>query len=105
MEGYKSENIKITHVVSDVVAGNLIGFGLLGVAIDTATGSIWRLEPDNIQVALRPLLPGEHFEEAERLCEETLHDKLQALDRLKEAHLITENQYIVLRNITIHCVS
>lgn len=103
-EGYHTENIKIEHVISAAEAGNVF-FGVLGVAIDVATGSAWALEPDNLIITLRPLSPDELVDEGARLNKKTLQDKLHALERLKEANLITENQYVVLRELTIHCVS
>lgn len=102
-EGYKTETIKIEHIVSPAAAANIFGITWLGMAIDKATGAFWTLEPDNIIVCLRPLSPQERIDEANRLNGETLQNKLEALDNLKDAKLLTENQYIVLRALTIHC--
>ena len=103
-EGYKTETIKIQHVVSEAAAGNILSFGFLGTAIDTASGSLWKLEPDHIVVTLRPLTPDEQVDEANRLNAQTLQKQLLALDELKDAKLLTDNQYAALRDITIHCV-
>src|SRR5260221_7392943 len=53
--GYKTETVKIVHVVSGWVAGNLISFGMIGAGVDAASGSIWKLEPDTIVVTLHPV--------------------------------------------------
>ncbi len=103
-EGYKSQTIKIVHLINGLEAGNLFGFGLLGVAIDTATGACWTLKPENIVVTLEPLSPLERVTEYTRLNSQTLQNQLAALEQLKEANLLTEDQYIVFRDITIHCV-
>ncbi len=103
-EGYKTEKVKVTHVLSGAEAGNIIGFGILGTVIDNASGCAWDLKPDNLVVTLRPLSAGEAIDESERLNEHTLQSKLQSLERLKEANLLTENQYAALREITIGCV-
>lgn len=103
-EGYETKTIKIEHVINGMAAGNLLSFGLLGVAIDTATGAVWRLKPDNIIVTLQPLSPEEKVDEEKRLTKKNLQYQLASLQELKESHLLTDNQYMVLRDITIHCV-
>ena len=103
-EGYETQKVKIVHLVNGVAAGNLFSFGLLGTAIDVATGSCWMLKPENIVVTLRPLSFGEKVSEFSRLNSKTLKNQLAALEQLKEANLLTPNQYEVFRDITIHCV-
>lgn len=61
--GYHTENIKLAHVISEVVAGNLIFGGLIGWGIDAISGAQWRLEPEVVTVTLRPLGHGEVAEQ------------------------------------------
>lgn len=102
-EGYETKTIKITHVISMAEAGNLI-FGIPGLIIDTATGAAWELKPDKIMVTLRPLSKNEIKDQKLWLDEKTIKLQLQELERLKEAHLLTESEYQTIRNITVSCV-
>ena len=103
-EGYKTETVKVKHVISGAAAGNIFGISFLGYAIDTASGALWDLKPDNIIVTLRPLSPHELVDEANRLNEQSLKTQLKTLDNLKKARLLTENQYLVFRDLTLHCL-
>jgi hypothetical protein len=102
--GYQTENIKIQHVISGAEAGNLLGFGSLGVAIDAASGALWKLEPENIDITLTPLHSDKVRTLAQRLNVETLEKSLDELKTMKEEGLIDEQQYTAIRNITIHTV-
>lgn len=103
-EGYKTETIKIEQVINDAAVGNLLGLTALGTAIDTASGAQWDLAPNNIVVSLRPLTAEEQIEEAKKLKVTSIQKQLQSLQDLKDAKLLTENQYSVLRDITMHSV-
>lgn len=103
-EGYKTEKIKIERVISGAAAGNLLGFTMLGMAIDSASGAMWDLKPENIVVTLRPLSADEKADEAERLDINTLQAQLESLEELRDANLLTPGQYNVLRDLAIHTV-
>ena len=48
LEGYYPYEIKIKRTVDEWVLGNLIIGGLIGIFIDCATGSMYKLYPDQI---------------------------------------------------------
>ncbi len=103
-EGYETQKIKIVHVINAASAGNLLTFGMIGVAIDTATGACWTLKPEEITITLQPLSFHEKFAENAHLNEKTLQNQLASLKQLEEANLLTDTQYKILRDLTIHCV-
>jgi hypothetical protein len=103
-QGFQSEQVKIQHVISGWVAGNLISFGVIGTGIDVATGSIWSLEPHDIRVSLHPLSDQEFYLIADRLDTKTLQSKLAELDLLLQENVLTIDEYNVIREITIQCV-
>lgn len=101
-EGYKTEQIKLERVVNGTAACNIIGLSILGTAIDTASGAIWTLVPENIVVTLKPLSEEEKAEEEKRLNTSTLQAHLESLEELKDAKLLTESQYAIFRDLAIH---
>lgn len=103
--GYETQHVKIVHVVSGVVALNIVSFGMIGVGVDAASGACWRLDPDTIVVSLRPLSPDEMVLEAARLNDDTLQSKLKQLLLLKEQHYLDEDEYDSLRAFTVQCVA
>jgi hypothetical protein len=52
-DGYISETIMLTSGVGPSVAGNIILGGLIGGGIDAATGALYKLYPETVNVALR----------------------------------------------------
>ncbi len=103
-EGYKTEKVKVQHVLNSAEAGNIVGFGMLGVAVDSATGACWTLKPENIKVTLRPLSAGERLANALHLNSTTLQNQLDSLKQLRDDNLLTQNEYEVFCNITKQCV-
>jgi hypothetical protein len=55
LDGYESEIVDIRQVSNDMVFGNIVAGGLIGLAVDNSSGSSYRLEPEVIKVNLRPL--------------------------------------------------
>jgi hypothetical protein len=55
LEGYHPETIDIVKVGSNMVAGNFLAGGLIGLAVDYSSGAAYRLVPEVVQVTLRPL--------------------------------------------------
>ncbi len=99
--GYETETVKITHVISGAVAGNLLAGGLIGWGVDAASGAQWRLEPETITLNLRPLQERERFAHFKQ-SSQTLTEKLEELSSLKEKNLITETEFVTMREIAIH---
>lgn len=102
--GYETETVKVTHVISGAVAGNLLAGGLIGWGVDAISGAQWRLEPETITVNLRPLREGEYLASANYRTPQTLTQKLEELASLKQKNLITEEEYIAMKEITIQSV-
>jgi hypothetical protein len=87
-EGFEKENINIKSVISGVVAGNLLLGGLIGIGVDALSGGANRLEPDNINVRLRPSTDA---------GKETIEGRLGQLEKLKGKGKITEEEYKKMR--------
>ncbi|MBS0654226.1 MAG: translation initiation factor 2 [Verrucomicrobia bacterium] len=95
--GYGTETVKIKHVISGAVAGNLILGGLIGWGIDVADGAQWRLEPDTIVVTLHPLLGTAILEELQSITTESVESDLKELSSYREDGLITEREYEAIK--------
>lgn len=99
--GYKTETVKITHVISDAVAGNILLGGFIGWGIDAADGAQWRLEPDTILVTLRPLPHSESVEEFQSLTKDNIGEALEELDLLKKNGLLLEDEYAAIKKLIL----
>ncbi len=99
--GFQTETVKITHVISGAVAGNLLAGGFIGWGVDAVSGAQWRLEPETISLNLRPLNDKDSLAQSDVVTSQTLTQKLEELSSLKEKNLITEDEYITLREIAI----
>ncbi|MGA9755459.1 MAG: PEGA domain-containing protein [Desulfobaccales bacterium] len=54
-EGYQKETINIKQAMSLATAGDVFAGGIIGYAVDAATGAQCQLVPENAHVQLRPL--------------------------------------------------
>lgn len=54
MPGYEAETFRLVSVVDGSVAEQLLKGGVVGGAVDLATGAAFRLVPDRLHVALKP---------------------------------------------------
>jgi hypothetical protein len=52
MAGYKPFEATLTRKVSGWVWGNLVFGGLVGLAVDAVSGSMYRLSPDQVSASL-----------------------------------------------------
>jgi hypothetical protein len=103
--GYETESVRVVHVISGAVAGNILAGGFIGWGVDAISGAQWRLEPETITVSLRPTREGEKIDESLRPTPENLETKLAELDRLKEKKLITEDEYKSMRDIAVRAAT
>ena len=88
-EGYKSEKIDIKGTISAAVLGDFLAGGAIGYGIDAATGAQRRLEPESVNVRLRPLttqITGEGGKDQ-------VDEKLKQLKILRDEQKITQEQY------------
>lgn len=53
MEGYQTYETKLTRKTSGWIAGNIVLGGLIGLAVDAITGSMYKLSPDQIESTLQ----------------------------------------------------
>jgi hypothetical protein len=95
LEGYQPETVKLESVTSGVVMGNILLGGLIGWGVDAASGGQYRLVPESVHVALRPVT----FTDSQRgtvtpvLTQETLESRLKQLADLKDKELITDDEF------------
>jgi len=99
--GYETETVKISHVISGAVAGNLLAGGLIGWGVDAVSGAQWRLEPETISVNLRPVREEEHLAISKHTITQTLTQKLEELESLKQKNLLTDSEYNTMREIAV----
>lgn len=59
-EGYKPAEVILARAVDGWLFGNVLIGGLIGIAIDFATGAAYQLTPKEVNVTLRPLGRGEN---------------------------------------------
>jgi uncharacterized protein YceK len=95
-EGYKKEAVAIKGVLSWSVAGDFLAGGAIGYGIDAATGAQRRLEPEKVEVRLRPLTTQEDQDEARKL-----EDKLNRLKLMKDEGKLSQEDYIQCRQEVI----
>lgn len=53
-EGYETENIRLRHVISGAVAGNIIAGGFIGWGVDACSGGQYRMSPETVDVYMQP---------------------------------------------------
>lgn len=102
--GYDTENVKVVHVISGWVAGNIISFGWIGAGVDAASGAMWRLEPDTILVTLHPVFWYTPFLPP-RLTQKTQGTTLKQLDSMKANNLISDNEYFAMKQLVTQAAS
>ena len=95
-EGYKREAVEIKGALSWSVAGDFLAGGAIGYGIDAATGAQRRLEPEKVEVRLRPLATQEDRDEAKKL-----EDKLNQLKAMKDEGKLSQDDYIQCRQKVI----
>jgi len=95
MDGYHTEQISVTKVMSGAVAGNILAGGFIGWGIDASSGAQYKLKPDTITVSLKRLGMGETDRVAPSLA--TPEDRLRQLDKLVGEGVITEAEYQATR--------
>lgn len=87
--GYKKELIEIKGKLSWAVAGDFLAGGAIGYGIDAATGAQRRLEPEKVEVRLRPLDTTTDREETKNR-----EEKLKRLKALRDEGKISQEEYL-----------
>lgn len=103
-EGYYPVEVNVTPQISGAgglgMAGNVVLGGLIGAAIDAGSGSMYNLKPNPIKVKLEKIeniAESNSLEEKQILRKKTIAEKLEELNKLKEKGLITEEEYLKLK--------
>lgn len=96
LEGYQTEQVTVTHVISGAVAGNILAGGFIGWGVDAMTGAQYRLVPETINVSMRPLMAGEIVQSVLAMPF-TTEDRLKNLKDLLDKELITKDEYEAMR--------
>lgn len=104
LAGYQTEQAIVSSVVTPALAGNILFGGIIGGAVDLASGGAFRLEPGTITVTMRPLgAGGSTFTvPATGLTPEA---RLQNLERLKNEGVITQTEYDAMRKLIMDDLS
>jgi len=89
-DGYEPKSVKVQHVVSGAVAGNILAGGLIGWGVDAASGGQYRLVPETVDIELDPIV--EDVQKPGLVIEQ-----LKELEDLKNVGAITEEEYNTLK--------
>jgi len=54
-EGYRTAQIILRHTLSGATAGNILIGGIIGVAVDSCSGAMFKLVPERVDVSLEAL--------------------------------------------------
>jgi hypothetical protein len=98
MDGYQSEQAIVSSVVTPALAGNILFGGIIGGAVDLASGGAFRLEPGAITVTMRPLGSGESasLSAPVKLTPET---RLRNIDKLLQNGVISQQEHDAMRKL------
>ena len=94
LEDHETESITINRSMGGAVAGNIVAGGLIGWGVDAGTGAQYNLNPESINVRLRPR--SKPVAPPKISMDEILRE-LAKLDSLKDAGKISENEFSTLR--------
>lgn len=53
-DGYRTAQVTLRHTVSGATAGNLLVGGIIGIAVDSCSGAMFKLVPERVDVNLEP---------------------------------------------------
>lgn len=88
-EGYEDGVVQVSKVMGGMIIGNLLFGGILGAGVDAASGSMWNLVPEKINVTLVPGKSGQ----AKSELPNTLGEKLANLRKLFADNTIDDKTY------------
>ncbi|MBY0307347.1 MAG: SHOCT domain-containing protein [Phycisphaerales bacterium] len=97
-DGYQTQSSVVTSCVSGWFAGNILLGGIIGGAVDLASGAAYRLVPENLSVTLSPLGPSERAA-APFAGKVTPELKLAQLELLKAQGQITPDEYAAQKKL------
>lgn len=92
LEGYQTQIVPVTSVLSGWLFGNLLLGGIIGGGVDAATGAAFTLTPESVTIALQPLAPGQ-VAVAASTQPLTLDERARLADQMKADGLLDEKQH------------
>lgn len=90
--GYQTQTIPLNSVLTAWLAGNIIFGGIIGGGVDLLSGAAWTLTPENINLTLTPLAPGQQDTGAPSGAM-TTQQKLEVLERLHKEGVVNDKEY------------
>ena len=91
---HETESITINRSMGGAVAGNIVAGGLIGWGVDAGTGAQYNLNPNSINIRLRPRsIPGT----PSKITMDEMLSELAKLNSLKDAGKISEDEFSTLR--------
>jgi hypothetical protein len=94
LEGYESESVTLKPSIGGAVAGNIIAGGIIGWGVDASTGAQYNLNPDSINIRLRPRTPAVAQQRSD--VDEMLRE-LSKLESLRSDGKLSDDEYSKLR--------
>jgi hypothetical protein len=91
-DGYQTQVVPVTGVISGWLVGNIVFGGLIGGGIDAATGAAFTLTPESVTVVLQPLQPGQ-IPAAAPAGPLTIDERARLADQMKADGLLDEKQH------------
>lgn len=91
-DGYQTQVVPVTGVLSGWLLGNIVFGGLIGGGVDAATGAGFTLTPESISIVMQPLQPGQVAMPAPS-GPLGLDDRDRLADQMKADGLLDEKQY------------
>ncbi len=95
-DGYQTQVIPITGVLSGWLIGNLVFGGLIGGGVDAATGAGFTLTPEAVAIVLQPLQPGQAAA-AVPSGPLSIDDRAALADKMKADGIIDEKQHAAIK--------
>ena len=91
---HETESITINRSMGGAVAGNIVAGGLIGWGVDAGTGAQYNLNPNSINIRLRPRsIP----DTPSKITIDEMLRELAKLNSLKDAGKISEDEFSTLR--------
>ncbi|MBY0310586.1 MAG: PEGA domain-containing protein [Phycisphaerales bacterium] len=95
-DGYQTQVVPVTGVLSGWLLGNLVFGGLIGGGVDAATGAGFTLTPESIAIVLQPLQPGQ-TQLAAPTGPLSTDERAQLADKMKADGIIDEKQHAAIK--------
>lgn len=102
-QGYRQADVRLMHVISGAVAGNILLGGLIGWGVDALTGAQYKLAPETVNVVMEKEEKG--VSTPSPIRELTSEERLNQLKDLHDKKMITDTEYEANRQVILHGLS